>query len=138
MDRSTAIKIALAFLFAAGAFVGLFVLAGLLLENLLDDERTPAVSDFSDDDAGNPRRRPSVSPGDVEPIPPPTETQRRRIATLLEGLAASAYDERRKAEAELVSMGAVAIPDLEQALAHPDPEVRWRAGEAIRRIREGK
>ena len=59
-----------------------------------------------------------------------------RIARLITRLGNDAYAEREAAAAELVSLGPDARRQLEAATAHDDPEVRLRAKDLLRRLRE--
>ena len=135
MDRSAALKIAA----AAAAFCLVFIGLTAMGLHLLDRVLTPAVrddpvSDFSLE-KGNGKVREAA-----EPLPLPSVPRRSsgRAAEEIERLRSPHYRERVEAENALVVMGKEAVPQLEQALRHPDPEVRWRAKEALRRIREGR
>lgn len=59
-----------------------------------------------------------------------------RVARLITRLGSDSYAEREAAGAELVSLGPDARRQLEAASVHKDPEVRLRAKELLRRLRE--
>lgn len=59
-----------------------------------------------------------------------------RIARLISRLGSDAYTDREAAAAELMSLAPGARAELEAATAHDDPEVRLRAKELLRRLRE--
>jgi hypothetical protein len=61
-------------------------------------------------------------------IPPKTAGQ------LVEQLGHRDFRQRTEAARKLETLGAGALPALRKALAHPDPEVRKRAGELVARI----
>ncbi|GEM_PF-3499540 len=140
MDRSTALKLVFAGLLAGGVFLGLFVLGASLVSSLLEPAPSgEPASEFRDvplEEAEAP-----ASPGRAFEEDPAVDVREavasRRIASLIERLGSPRYAERRGAEDDLVALGRRAVPFLEQALSHEDAEVRWRAREALRRIREG-
>jgi hypothetical protein len=135
MDRRIALKLAAAFGIFAVLFLGVWTLGGFLIGALLTgpDEASPAA-DFPEKNTGP---RPS-SDGSLLPRHEPSAAPAAdsRAASLVRRLASSEYPERKAAEDGLVELGSAAVPDLERALSHGDPEVRWRAKEALRRIRE--
>jgi hypothetical protein len=136
LDRSALIK-----LVAAGAvFCVLFLVLTTLGVYLVDmalhpDEDGDVRSEFPEGEAvvePPPRFPHPPAPEPVPPVPPPSP----EVIRLIERLGSPAYRERVEAENALVALGKSAAPDLETALTHPDPEVRWRAKEALRRIEE--
>lgn len=60
---------------------------------------------------------------------------RAEAAALVPRLGDRDFAARSLALRKLVEIGAPAIPALEKALHDPDPEIRWRAFEALGRIR---
>ncbi|GEM_PF-6640946 len=58
-----------------------------------------------------------------------------RARGLIDRLGAEDVAEREAAQGELLAIGAGAIPALEEALSHTNPEVRTRAEEALRELR---
>ncbi|MHC4601298.1 MAG: HEAT repeat domain-containing protein [Planctomycetota bacterium] len=135
MDRSAALKIAAAAAAFCLLFVGLTALGLYLLDRVLSPTvQEDPVSDFSLETRSGKRRKTSETPP-LPSVPPPPSG---RVAAEIERLRSPQYRERVEAENALVVMGDEAVPQLEQAMRHPDPEVRWRAKEALRRIREGR
>jgi hypothetical protein len=65
-----------------------------------------------------------------------TSDDQRAIASLIQDLGSRSYRARRRASAELVSRGSVAVPALRAAGDNPDREIARRAGNALRRIQE--
>ena len=63
---------------------------------------------------------------------PPSE---KEIRALIEQLGADSYDEREAAHQKLLEIGEAAEPYLQEALNHPDIEVRIRAEDILRRMR---
>lgn len=59
-----------------------------------------------------------------------------RIARLITRLGNDAYTQREAAGAELAALGGAVRSELEAATRHDDPEVRLRAKELLRRLRE--
>jgi hypothetical protein len=138
MDRSAVGKLLLGFLVFCGVFLGLATLGVYLIDNLLTSgsELSPE-SDFEErspveDRVTAPVPVPLPRVGTSSSPSPPSP----HIAQLIRQLGSPRYRERVAAENALVALGTGAVPDLEQALAHADPEIRWRAKEALRRIRE--
>jgi hypothetical protein len=141
MDRSALTKLAVAGAVFCVLFLGLTTLGVYLVDLALHPEEDGDVrSEFPDGDVSRKAPdRPAVLPPRGSPSrrtapPPPAPPE---VARLIERLGSPAYRERVKAENALVAFGKSATTDLEQALTHPDPEVRWRAKEALRRIEEG-
>ena len=136
MDRKIALKLAAAFGIFAILFLCLWTLGGMLIGALLPGAGERAIpADFPEDGKAGPgaaHGRSLLSPHDSPGAP----TGDPRAAVLVARLASPDYGERKAAEDGLVALGNAAVPDLEQAQAHADPEVRWRAKEALRRIRE--
>ncbi len=91
-----------------------------------DDGGKPGIGKIPHADETVSRRAP--------PVPDPDQdAEIRRLVGLL---GDEVYKTRAEAERKLVAMGAIALPELDKAIEHPDPEVRWRAFEAAERIRE--
>lgn len=63
-----------------------------------------------------------------------SDSGRARIADLIRQLGDDRFREREKAAAALVAQGPVALPQLRQAIANPDLEVRRRAATCVHRI----
>lgn len=65
--------------------------------------------------------------------PPPAETvgQPADYDTLIEQLGAATFGQRQRASRELIAAGPAAMPKLQAALDHPDPEIRRRAREVL-------
>jgi uncharacterized protein (TIGR03067 family) len=60
-----------------------------------------------------------------------------RIASLVRELGDDEFQVRQAASQELVNIGEPALPLLTKAEAsNPDPEIRWRAAEAVRTVME--
>lgn len=57
------------------------------------------------------------------------------VRGLVERLGAEDVAAREAAQAELIAMGAAALPALQEALSHADPEVRTRAEEVLHELR---
>jgi hypothetical protein len=134
-DRSIAWKLALAFAVFAVLFLGLWVAGGLLIQAVLSPGGAGGPSSDFPDRAGAaaPDGLPDAAwTGGERPAAPRSPLAAEWIALL----GSPEYEQRRKAEDSLVELGDSAVPDLEQALSHADPEVRWRAREALRRLRE--
>lgn len=135
MDRSAALKIAAAAAAFCLVFVGLTAIGLYLLDRVLTPAvRDDPVSDFSQE-MGNAKTREAAGSPALPTVP---HRPSGRVAAQIERLRSPHFRERVEAENALVVMGNGAVPQLEQALRHPDPEVRWRAKEALRRIREGR
>ncbi|MHC4778149.1 MAG: HEAT repeat domain-containing protein [Planctomycetota bacterium] len=136
MERNAILKIVTAALAFCAVFVGLTALGLYILDSVLTDEKgESARTDYPLEEKhitalDTPGRPPPVHD---RVAPPPLD-----VAVQIELLGSSMYRVRVDAESRLVRMGTRAVPHLEQAMRHPDPEVRWRAKEAIRRIREGR
>jgi hypothetical protein len=62
----------------------------------------------------------------------------RRIARLIRDLGAPSYQTRQSADRELARLGAATGPQLLTASASDDPEIRMRARELLRRLREDR
>jgi HEAT repeat protein len=65
-----------------------------------------------------------------------TETDRTRIEALIRDLGSNEFTERQRASANLVAEGNRAKPLLRRAAGHPDLEVRRRAEECLKAIRD--
>ncbi|HMP42215.1 MAG TPA: HEAT repeat domain-containing protein [Roseiflexaceae bacterium] len=65
---------------------------------------------------------------------PATDRRSRRIAALIEALAAADVVVRERARNELLDLGAVAVPALIAALGEHDGTVRWEAAKALGQI----
>jgi hypothetical protein len=138
VNRSIALKLGLSFLVLAALFVGLAALAAYFIDRALSTgESVEVESDFPE--SGNPeegesqrgREIPSPAPW-TQPAPPPPPG----VGEWIEQLGSTDWKKRVEAEERLVALGRAAVVPLELALNHEDPEVRWRAQEALRRIEE--
>lgn len=142
MDRSAALKLLLAGLLFSGLFVALTAGGAWLVGSLLsDDAPEEPRSDFPREPARRPPEEGVFPFSSPEPEPAriePPGTPDPEIEGLVALLASPDYGVRAKAESDLVARGESARGRLEVALGHSDPEVRWRAREALRRIDEGK
>jgi hypothetical protein len=58
-----------------------------------------------------------------------------RLAHLIRNLGSDSFVERDRASAELAALGAATQRQLEEAVEHPDPEIRLRAKELLKRLR---
>ncbi|MHC5039106.1 MAG: hypothetical protein ACYTHM_17495 [Planctomycetota bacterium] len=65
------------------------------------------------------------------------EALQKKIETLIASLGSKEWKEREKATQALIQIGEPAIPALEKAEKSKDAEVQYRAGLALRKIREG-
>ena len=64
-----------------------------------------------------------------------TESE-ERIDALVHQLGDVEFQMRQAASQELVNIGEPALPALRKATSDADPEIRWRAAEAVRAVRE--
>jgi hypothetical protein len=62
----------------------------------------------------------------------------QRLARLVRGLGHRLYRVRARASAELIAVGAPAVPALRRALKDPDLEIVYRARQALAMIRAGR
>jgi hypothetical protein len=67
----------------------------------------------------------------------PSEEARKKIQILIRRLGDTSFEARQKAKADLVSVGATAVPLLMLALKDPDPEVAGLAKECLQAIGKG-
>jgi hypothetical protein len=63
-----------------------------------------------------------------------TASNRDKIKELVKKLGDNSYDEREKAQARLIALGAVSVPFLKEAANDPDLEVTRRADQALKEI----
>lgn len=63
-----------------------------------------------------------------------SEDTSAEVATLIEQLGSDDYPEREQATRKLIELGVDALPAVEAALEHDDPEVRFRAASIARQL----
>jgi len=134
VDRSTTVKLVVAAVAFCGLFLGLATLGVFVLDRVTSPRKpeTPE-SEFPDGPASaSPVKTRAPLPEWELPLPDPPAQVEDWIAQL----GSPDYAERVDASNSLVALGKIVVPSLEQALGHPDPEIRWRAKEALRRIKE--
>jgi hypothetical protein len=67
-----------------------------------------------------------------------SDADRDRVKALIKKLSDDAFEEREKAQAELVRLGSAAVPQLREAATDDDAEVARRARACLDRIEEAK
>jgi hypothetical protein len=141
-------------LLAVGGVIVLLLLAVFGLTILFVNLTSQAVSEEAGEDAeldfwpldgeepssppgADPVSRPA-RPGKPPAAPVPEPPANPEIEALIRDLGAEEYRTRSRAEKRLVDLGLPALPYLEKALGSPDPEVKWRAREAMEQIEKKK
>jgi len=142
MDRKEAFSLALVggvLLGLAGLVFGLVYLLVTMTASTLDEEaRGPAPAFVpSRGRDGEIDRTPMAAPP-ILPKPAPQGPPPPGVEALVESMGSPDWEVRSRAERKLVALGRRALPALRKALEHADPEIRWRAAEAIERIEKGE